>query len=225
MGEPVPAQRIALLRAPVAQLDRAGGFYPPGCGFDSCRGRRTRQGANLRVRAAWHAGPRYNAVATFDADLVDERLEERRGPAGRHWAACARCGGASRRSPRRRVRWPTPAARRRPAPHAAGADRAPSWRGLRGAWRTGPLRACRTRTPRDSARSCLRPWSSRRRRRPALGRDCLARRVRGAGRQRRPCRRGRCARRCGRARRRWPRPALLPAGARRRSTSCRSAGR
>ena len=22
----------------VAQLDRAGGFYPPGCGFDSCRG-------------------------------------------------------------------------------------------------------------------------------------------------------------------------------------------
>jgi hypothetical protein len=24
--------------APVAQLDRAGGFYPPGCGFDSCRG-------------------------------------------------------------------------------------------------------------------------------------------------------------------------------------------
>ena len=26
--------------APVAQLDRAGGFYPSGCGFDSCRGRR-----------------------------------------------------------------------------------------------------------------------------------------------------------------------------------------
>jgi hypothetical protein len=25
--------------APVAQLDRAGGFYPSGCGFDSCRGR------------------------------------------------------------------------------------------------------------------------------------------------------------------------------------------
>ena len=27
--------------APVAQLDRAGGFYPSGCGFDSCRGRRS----------------------------------------------------------------------------------------------------------------------------------------------------------------------------------------
>ena len=24
--------------APVAQLDRADGFYPSGCGFDSCRG-------------------------------------------------------------------------------------------------------------------------------------------------------------------------------------------
>jgi len=34
-------------------------------------------GANLRVRAAWHAEPRYNSAATFDADLVDERLEER----------------------------------------------------------------------------------------------------------------------------------------------------
>jgi hypothetical protein len=54
--------------------------------FESCRGRRPRQGANLRVRAAWHAEPRYNAVATFDADLVDERLEEclarRRGATG-----------------------------------------------------------------------------------------------------------------------------------------------
>ncbi len=27
--------------APVAQLDRAGGFYPSGCGFNSCRGRRS----------------------------------------------------------------------------------------------------------------------------------------------------------------------------------------
>lgn len=26
--------------APVAQLDRASGFYPLGCGFDSCRGRK-----------------------------------------------------------------------------------------------------------------------------------------------------------------------------------------
>jgi hypothetical protein len=25
--------------APVAQLDRAGGFYPSGCAFESCRGR------------------------------------------------------------------------------------------------------------------------------------------------------------------------------------------
>ena len=41
-------------------------------------------GANLRVRAAWHAEPRYNAVATFDADLVDEHLEERL--TGRHGA-------------------------------------------------------------------------------------------------------------------------------------------
>jgi hypothetical protein len=27
--------------APVAQMDRAGGFYPSGCGFDSCRGHQT----------------------------------------------------------------------------------------------------------------------------------------------------------------------------------------
>jgi hypothetical protein len=52
--------------------------------FESCRGRRSRHGANLRVRAAWHAEPRYNAVATFDADLVDESLEERL--SGRHRA-------------------------------------------------------------------------------------------------------------------------------------------
>ena len=26
-------------RAPVAQLDRADGFYPSGCAFESCRGR------------------------------------------------------------------------------------------------------------------------------------------------------------------------------------------
>ncbi|MGC8627734.1 MAG: hypothetical protein ACP5VR_09315 [Acidimicrobiales bacterium] len=52
--------------------------------FESRRGRRSRQGANLRVRAAWHAEPRYNAVATFDADLLDERLQERL--AGRHGA-------------------------------------------------------------------------------------------------------------------------------------------
>ena len=38
---------------------------------------RSRQGANRRVRAAWHAEPRYNAVATFDADLVDECPEDR----------------------------------------------------------------------------------------------------------------------------------------------------
>ena len=30
--------RAAPSDAPVAQLDRAGGFYPSGCGFDSCRG-------------------------------------------------------------------------------------------------------------------------------------------------------------------------------------------
>jgi hypothetical protein len=35
-----------MIRAPVAQLDRAGGFYPPGCGFDSCRGR--------QIPAEWH---------------------------------------------------------------------------------------------------------------------------------------------------------------------------
>ena len=29
--------------ASVAQLDRAGGFYPPGCGFDSCRGHQPRR--------------------------------------------------------------------------------------------------------------------------------------------------------------------------------------
>ena len=37
--------------------------------------RRSRQGANLRFRATWHAEPRYDAVATLDADLVDERLQ------------------------------------------------------------------------------------------------------------------------------------------------------
>ena len=36
--------------APVAQLDRAGGFYPSGCGFDSCRGRRCPDGAGVRSR-------------------------------------------------------------------------------------------------------------------------------------------------------------------------------
>ncbi|MDA8358387.1 MAG: hypothetical protein M0Z95_19330 [Actinomycetota bacterium] len=50
--------------------------------FESCRGRRSRQSANLGVSAAWHAEPRYDAVATLDPDLVDERLEERL--AGRH---------------------------------------------------------------------------------------------------------------------------------------------
>ena len=30
---------ILSVLAPVAQLDRASGFYPLGCGFDSCRGR------------------------------------------------------------------------------------------------------------------------------------------------------------------------------------------
>ena len=28
--------------APVAQLDRADGFYPSGCAFESCRGRQSR---------------------------------------------------------------------------------------------------------------------------------------------------------------------------------------
>ena len=34
--------------APVAQLDRAGGFYPPGCGFDSCRGH------EMDIQPHWH---------------------------------------------------------------------------------------------------------------------------------------------------------------------------
>jgi hypothetical protein len=38
--------------APVAQLDRAGGFYPSGCAFESCRGREgfPHQGAMLGVK-------------------------------------------------------------------------------------------------------------------------------------------------------------------------------
>jgi hypothetical protein len=38
---PKRARRLTVSchHAPVAQLDRAGGFYPSGCGFDSCRGR------------------------------------------------------------------------------------------------------------------------------------------------------------------------------------------
>src|SRR5579872_916528 len=35
----MPRECEGFTTAPVAQLDRAGGFYPPGCGFDSCRGR------------------------------------------------------------------------------------------------------------------------------------------------------------------------------------------
>jgi hypothetical protein len=46
--------------------------------------RQSDQGANLWVRAVWHAKPRYDTVATFDADLVDEGLEER--PSDRHRA-------------------------------------------------------------------------------------------------------------------------------------------
>lgn len=36
----------------------------------------TCHGANLRVRTAWHAEQRYDAVATFHADLAYECLEE-----------------------------------------------------------------------------------------------------------------------------------------------------
>jgi hypothetical protein len=42
--------------APVAQLDRAGGFYPSGCGFDSCRGRQVAGQRGLRgVSTIWRA--------------------------------------------------------------------------------------------------------------------------------------------------------------------------
>jgi hypothetical protein len=43
--------------APVAQLDRAGGFYPSGCGFDSCRGRQDRGGCGFGAPFALVASP------------------------------------------------------------------------------------------------------------------------------------------------------------------------
>jgi hypothetical protein len=33
-----PGTDLPRSTAPVAQMDRAGGFYPSGCRFDSCRG-------------------------------------------------------------------------------------------------------------------------------------------------------------------------------------------
>jgi hypothetical protein len=49
--------------APVAQLDRAGGFYPSGCAFKSCRG---------RYQVTWrtalqHGGPGQVRTATASA--------------------------------------------------------------------------------------------------------------------------------------------------------------
>src|ERR1700678_3498997 len=42
---------------PVAQLDRADGFYPSGCGFDSCRGRRGAAGWRVRRDGAGRTEP------------------------------------------------------------------------------------------------------------------------------------------------------------------------
>jgi hypothetical protein len=54
--------------ASVAQLDRAGGFYPPGCGFDSCRGHKS------GVLAVDVGAGRTAARATVLTGLVDNAV-------------------------------------------------------------------------------------------------------------------------------------------------------
>jgi hypothetical protein len=44
--------------APVAQLDRAGGFYPSGCAFESCRGRHTPPASVFGMPCGRDAEPR-----------------------------------------------------------------------------------------------------------------------------------------------------------------------
>jgi hypothetical protein len=64
--------------APVAQLDRASGFYPLGCGFDSCRGRRpdpiaqlgTRESAVFTIEAI-SAGVGWLNAAVSESDWLD----------------------------------------------------------------------------------------------------------------------------------------------------------
>ncbi len=70
--------------APVAQLDRAGGFYPPGCGFDSCRG--------LYQGECDYASLR----STLAADSL-RRPDSRNWPSGPFvHGRCARLGGLDR---------------------------------------------------------------------------------------------------------------------------------
>ncbi len=72
--------------APVAQLDRAGGFYPSGCGFDSCRG------------ASWfESGP----SLPEESDSPDRWPRTRDGPPPRLRRAAVRVSGSESDASRR----------------------------------------------------------------------------------------------------------------------------
>ena len=62
--------------APVAQLDRAGGFYPSGCGFDSCRGRQISGGCGCDATdgMAREQCNRWNPQALARGDRGDSRV-------------------------------------------------------------------------------------------------------------------------------------------------------
>ncbi len=61
--------------APVAQLDRAGGFYPSGCAFESCRGRRSprQQCGGCTVGAPDFLSPGHPAGPELGTDPVSGR--------------------------------------------------------------------------------------------------------------------------------------------------------
>jgi hypothetical protein len=101
--------------APVAQLDRAGGFYPSGCGFDSCRGRQDRGGCGfgapfalvaspgIRSRRGWNACPgQCRLVGRIAARLSFRRAGGRSAPDGRRPSGRNPCRRPGQSQARRR---------------------------------------------------------------------------------------------------------------------------
>ena len=69
------ARMLAKDPASVAQLDRAGGFYPPGCAFESCRGLEKNIGLVTSPSVVMHdaSRPLANLRATRCSILCDRR--------------------------------------------------------------------------------------------------------------------------------------------------------
>ena len=142
--------------APVAQLDRAGGFYPSGCAFESCRGRRPGRPAPDRPSAR----PRRSRcpVDLTYAVPIEFRGSIQQRPRRRPTAGCS-AGGRAAGSARPVSGPPAPAGRRPPASALACVVVALGGR-VRRSPTPRPRGRCRPRAPALSGASFTETWTT-----------------------------------------------------------------